>query len=156
MLEIIKCSKCGHVTKRHKNPLPTVDVIVAIDGKILLIERKNPPHGWALPGGFIDYGESAEEAAAREIKEETGIELSGLTQFRCYSGPDRDPRFHTLSIVFTAESTGRPVAGDDAAGTGLFEPDELPSPIAFDHAEILRDYVSAKSTNNRAGKIITK
>ena len=155
MIEIIKCPKCGYVTKRHKNPLPTVDVIVEIDGKILLIERKNPPHGWALPGGFIDYGESAEEAAVREIKEETGIEVSGLTQFRCYSDPNRDPRFHTLSIVFTAESTGRPVAGDDAAETGLFAPDELPSPIVFDHAEILRDYISAKSTNNSSGNIIT-
>jgi len=144
MLEIIKCPQCGHVTKRYKNPLPTVDVIVEIDGKILLIERKNPPHGWALPGGFIDYGESAEEAAVREIKEETGIELSRLTQFRCYSDPDRDPRFHTLSIVFTAESTGRPVAGDDAAETGLFEPDEFPTPIVFDHAEILGDYCKLK------------
>lgn len=138
------CPACGHETEEYRNPKPTVDVIVEIDGKILLVRRKNPPFGWAIPGGFIDYGESAETAAVREIREETGVEISGLIQFHCYSDPRRDPRHHTVTIVFTASGEGTPRAGDDAAGCGLFTGDALPSPLAFDHADILADYFRAK------------
>jgi len=123
--------------------LPTVDVIVDINGKVVLIKRKNPPLLWALPGGFIDYNESAEDAAAREIREETGLEITNLKQFHCYSDPERDPRFHTVTIVFTARSTGTPSAGDDAAGAGLFDAENLPLPLAFDHEDILKDYYNA-------------
>ncbi|MFC1551140.1 NUDIX domain-containing protein [Candidatus Latescibacterota bacterium] len=140
MIEKEKCPKCGHETERYKNPYPTADVIVDIGGKVVLIKRKNPPAGWAIPGGFIDYGESAEDAAVREIREETGLEITGLKQFHTYSTPDRDPRFHTLTVVFTAKSTGTPVAGDDAAEAALFDSDDLPSPLAFDHEQVLKDY----------------
>ena len=144
MKEKTVCPDCGHTSERWKNPYPTADVIVDIDGRVVLIKRKNPPEGWAIPGGFIDYGESAEDAAIREIREETGLEITGLRQFRVYSQPDRDPRFHTLTVVFTASSTGTPTAGDDAAEAGLFGPDELPEPLAFDHADVLRDYFRAR------------
>ncbi len=140
LIEKIVCPECGHIIEYHKNPLPTIDVIVDVNGRIVLVKRKNPPHGWALPGGFINYGESAEDAAIREIREETGLEITGLNQFHCYSNSDRDPRFHTLTVVFTAKSTGTPVAGDDASGIGLFDMDNLPLPLAFDHENILNDY----------------
>ncbi len=140
MIEKIVCPKCGHVVEMYKNPLPTADVIVDINGNVVLVKRKNPPHGWALPGGFIDYGESAEDTAIREIREETGLEITGLKQFHCYSDPARDPRFHTLTVVFTAKSMGIPAAGDDAAVVGLFDADNLPLPLAFDHESILKDY----------------
>ena len=143
MLEKIICPKCGYIIKQHKNPFPTVDVIVDIGGKVVLIKRRNPPYGWAIPGGFIDWGESAEDAARREIKEETGIDIANLKQFRCYSTPERDPRFHTISVVFTATGSQVPFAGDDAADAGLFDADNLPSPLAFDHEYILRDYFSS-------------
>jgi ADP-ribose pyrophosphatase YjhB (NUDIX family) len=144
MIEKIVCPICGHVTERYKNPFPTADVIVEIGGKIVLIDRKNPPYGWAIPGGFIDYGESAEEAAIREIKEETGLDIYDLAQFHVYSDPKRDPRFQTITIVFTAKSNGTPCSGDDAAGVGLFGKDELPSPLAFDHALILENYFRSR------------
>ena len=140
MKEKIICPECGHVSERYKNPMPTVDVIVDIDGRVVLVRRKNPPYGWAIPGGFIDYGENAEDAAVREIREETGLEITNLMQFHCYSDPDRDPRFHTITAVFTAKSVGKPVPGDDAVDIGLFTADDLPSPLAFDHADILNDY----------------
>ncbi|MBE0433660.1 NUDIX hydrolase [candidate division WOR-3 bacterium] len=124
----------------HRNPAPTVDIIIETAGKIVLIKRKNPPHGWALPGGFIDYGESAESAARREAREETGLEISELRQFHCYSEPDRDPRHHTISIVFVAQAKGVPVAGDDAAAIGLFGQDSIPAEMAFDHRRIIDDY----------------
>jgi len=145
MLEKIVCPVCGHVTERYKNPYPTVDVIIDVEGKVVLVKRKNPPFGWAIPGGFIDYGESAEDAARREAMEETGLEITGLEQFRCYSDPGRDPRFHTVTIVFTAESKGVPSAGDDAGEAELFGPDELPESMAFDHGRILMDYFSSRS-----------
>lgn len=140
MIEKFVCPVCGNVTERYKNPYPTADVIVEIKGKILLIKRGNPPYGWAIPGGFIDYGEKAEDAARREIREEAGIEITDLEQFHVYSDPSRDPRFHTLTVVFTAKSDDTPKAGDDAAETGLFDMGNLPSPIVFDHSEILKDY----------------
>jgi ADP-ribose pyrophosphatase YjhB (NUDIX family) len=128
----------------HRNPVPTVDIIIEITGRIVLIERKNPPHGWALPGGFIEYGESAEDAARREAKEETGLELTELKQFHCYSDPKRDPRHHTISVVFIARASGQPMAGDDAAHLDLFDQNTLPEKIAFDHRRILEDYFEKK------------
>ena len=138
------CPRCGHATEAYKNPLPTVDVIIDIDSRVVLIKRKNDPPGWAIPGGFIDYGESAEDAARREMREETNLEISDLRQFHTYSNPDRDPRFHTVTIVYTAKSIGTPVAGDDAGEVGLFDPDDLPAPLAFDHAEILKEYFRSR------------
>ena len=129
---------------KHRNPIPTVDIIIAISGGIVLIKRKNPPHGWAIPGGFIDYGESAESAARREAQEETGLDVEDLRQFHAYSDPNRDSRHHTLSVVFTAKARGKPRAHDDAAEIGIFTRDSLPEPLAFDHAQILHDYFNKK------------
>lgn len=110
----------------------------------MLIKRRNPPFGWAIPGGFIDYGESAEDAARREAKEETGLDIVNLRQFHTYSNPDRDPRHHTISVVFVAQAKGKPKACDDATDVGLFDQDTLPSELAFDHCQILDDYYSNK------------
>lgn len=128
----------------YRNPIPTVDIIIEIAGKIVLIKRKNPPHGWAIPGGFIDYGEPAEEAARREAKEETGLAIRGIRQFHTYSDPGRDPRRHTISVVFVAQAEGQPKACDDAADIGLFDQDTLPGALAFDHRQILDDYYSKR------------
>jgi 8-oxo-dGTP diphosphatase len=132
----------------YRNPVPTVDIIISIceNGKnrVVLIKRKNPPFGWALPGGFVDYGESLENAAVREAKEETGLDVRLVRQFHVYSDPSRDPRQHTISLVFIAESEGVPVGMDDAAEAELFDPDNLPSPMAFDHGDILNDYAKQR------------
>jgi ADP-ribose pyrophosphatase YjhB (NUDIX family) len=128
----------------HRNPIPTVDIIIEIAAKVVLIKRKNPPFGWAIPGGFIDYGESAETAARREAKEETGLEIKGIRQFHTYSDPGRDPRRHTISVVFVAQAQGEPQALDDAADIGLFDRNSLPGELAFDHGQILQDYYSKK------------
>lgn len=128
----------------HRNPIPTVDVIIKLEGGIVLIKRKNPPPGWALPGGFIEYNESAEDAALREAQEETGLVCQNLTQFHAYSAPDRDPRHHTISIVFTAQAKGTPRADSDAADIGIFNSKNLPQQLAFDHRQILEDYFSKK------------
>lgn len=125
----------------YRNPVPTVDIIIAYEDGIVLIERKNPPHGWALPGGFVDYGESVEQAAVREAKEETGLDLVEVRMFSVYSDPERDPRQHTLTTVFVARGTGELVAADDAAAARVFAPDDLP-PLVFDHARILADYAA--------------
>ncbi len=125
----------------YRNPLLTVDIIIEVPGGgIILIERKNPPFGWAIPGGFVDYGETLEEAAIREAREETGMELAGLKQFHAYSDPKRDPRAHTVSVVFTASGIGIPKAADDAKNLRIFPLDDLPENLAFDHALILSDY----------------
>lgn len=136
------CPHCGRQISRYRNPLPTVDVIIRIADTVVLVERRNPPLGWALPGGFVDYGESLEEAVVREALEETGLELSDLKQFRAYSRPDRDPRQHNISMVFTATGSGALRAGDDAGGIRLFPLDALPAVLCFDHAEILADYLA--------------
>lgn len=138
----VTCPYCGHHVELYRNPIPTVDIIIRMNGGIVLIRRKNPPHGWAIPGGFIDYGESAERAALREAKEETSVDVFELEQFRVYSDPARDPRHHTLTVVFTARGQGQPKAADDAAGIGVFTKGNLPSPLAFDHAVILEEFFS--------------
>jgi 8-oxo-dGTP diphosphatase len=135
----------------HKNPFPTVDIIIEIrgqDGKpgFILIKRKNPPYGWALPGGFVDYGETLEEAAVREAKEETSLDIELVAQFHTYSDPGRDPRFHTISTIFIATAEGRPKAQDDAKEIGIFTAQTMPHPLAFDHERILTDYFRARKT----------
>jgi 8-oxo-dGTP diphosphatase len=143
MQEALKCPQCGAVVKTFRNPFPTVDIIIRKEENIVLIKRKNPPLGWALPGGFVDYGESLETAATREAKEETGLEVSNLLQFRAYSEPDRDPRQHNISFVFTAVGHGNLKGGDDAAEAVFFPLDSLPEPLCFDHGKILEDYREA-------------
>jgi len=123
-----------------KTPLLTVDVIVRFEGGIVLIERKNPPSGWALPGGFVDIGESVEEAAVREAREETSLDVRLVEQFHVYSSPDRDPRFHTVSVVFIGDGAGVLEGRDDAARAAVFTADSLPEVIAFDHGQIITDY----------------
>ncbi len=126
----------------YRNPLPTVDVIIELEGKgIVLVERKNPPFGWALPGGFVNYGESLEEAAMREAGEETGLQVELLRQFHTYSHPKRDPRLHTITTVYIGRAQGEPRASDDAKAAGIFPRDSLPSKMAFDHRSILKDYL---------------
>ncbi|MBI5059480.1 NUDIX hydrolase [candidate division KSB1 bacterium] len=133
----VKCPSCGAAVETYRNPFPTVDVIVFRGGKVLLIARRNPPEGWAIPGGFVDYGESAETAAARELREETGLTVTSLRLLGVYSEPGRDPRFHTLSVVYLGEAVGEPGAGDDAAAARWFSREELPALIAFDHRAII-------------------
>ncbi len=143
MSKSIDCPHCGQPVLIYRNPVPTVDIIIRAEGGVVLIERRNPPFGWALPGGFIDYGESAENAAAREAKEETSLDVKELRLFGVYSDPDRDPRHHTLTVVFTGRGEGQPKAADDALRLGVFGPENLPENIAFDHAKILRDFFSS-------------
>jgi 8-oxo-dGTP diphosphatase len=125
-----------------------VDIIIEVEGRsrsVVLVRRKNEPLGWALPGGFVDYGETVEAAAAREAHEETGLTLSELRQFGAYSDPRRDPRGHTLSVVFIAKAVGSPKGGDDAAVARVFSEDNLPEDIVFDHRTIIEDYFKARS-----------
>lgn len=129
---------------KRKNPVPTVDIIIEFQEGIVLIDRKNPPYGWALPGGFVDYGESLEDAARREALEETGLQVELKRQMHTYSDPRRDPRQHTISTVFIARGKGRLQAADDAKGAGVFRRDSLPAPIVFDHSGILSDYFDGR------------
>jgi len=127
-----------------RNPAPTVDIIIELIDRpnrpIILIERKNEPYGWAIPGGFVDYGESVENAAVREAYEEISLEVELVEQFQVYSNPKRDQRKHTLSVVFLAIATGEPKAADDAKNLGIFPLWQIPSPLCFDHGQILADY----------------
>lgn len=129
----------------YRNPTPTVDIIIEMSDRpeypIVLIERKNEPFGWAIPGGFVDYGETVENAARREAQEETNLNVELIEQFYVYSDPQRDPRQHTLSIVFIAIAQGTPQAMDDAKNLQLFHLHNLPSPLCFDHGKILQDYM---------------
>ncbi|MCU0845359.1 MAG: NUDIX hydrolase [Spirochaetes bacterium] len=133
----------------YRNPATTVDIIIEIslpngNTGIVLIRRKNPPHGWALPGGFVDYGESLEAAAMREAFEETSLSVELVRQFHTYSDPRRDPRGHTISTVFIARASGAPTGADDAAEAAVFGPGELPDDMAFDHGEIIADYLAGR------------
>ncbi|MFN4227389.1 MAG: NUDIX domain-containing protein [Candidatus Ratteibacteria bacterium] len=130
--------------KTYKNPIPTVDIIIEYNDGIVLIERKNYPFGWAIPGGFVEYGESCEQTAIREAKEETGLDIYDLKQLKTYSKPGRDPRFHTISTVFIAKGKGILKSGDDAKNASVFNNKNLPENIAFDHKEILTEYYKIK------------
>lgn len=142
----IACPNCTGEVEVWANPLPTVDIIIDMPSEkgIILIHRRNEPRAWALPGGFVDYGETLERAAEREAKEETGLALTGLKQFHAYSDPKRDARAHTISVVFTATGDGLPAAADDADGIGIFNEETLPADIAFDHRRILADYFASR------------
>lgn len=127
-----------------RKPVPTVDIIIKCGDGVVLIKRRNPPEGWALPGGFVDYGETLEQAAVREAKEETGLDVRLLRQFHTYSDPERDARQHTITTVYVAEAEGIPLGGDDAREARVFGQDDLPEPIVFDHRKILEDFFSKR------------
>jgi 8-oxo-dGTP diphosphatase len=139
----------------YRSPKLAVDCIIRVDGKLVFIRRKNRPQGLALPGGFVDYGESVEDAVRREMREETGLELENLRQFRVYSDPKRDPRWHCVSVVFTADGVGGPKAGDDAAEIVLADAGSVPfADLVFDHAQVVRDYLASAGRipgDNQAG-----
>ncbi len=135
---------------RPVTPAITVDVIIEMTEQpgspIVLIERKYVPFGWAIPGGFVDVGERLEQAAIREMKEETCLDVKLLTLLGLYSDPARDARGHTVTAVYIGQASGQPVAADDAANIGVFLPDVLPAKLAFDHDKILQDYVRYRKT----------
>lgn len=138
-------SKQGLKTNsKPRNPIPTVDIIIENSEGIILIKRKNFPEGWALPGGFVDYGENLEFAALREAKEETGLDIELIRQFHTYSDPKRDPRHHTITTVYIAKAKGIATAGDDAKEIGIFQREAIPEKLAFDHKEILNDYLTGR------------
>jgi len=146
------CPNCGQKIQFYRNPVPTVDIIIQCGEQgVVLIERNNPPHGWALPGGFVDYGESVENAAQREAREETRLEVTLETLFGVYSHPDRDPRKHTLSVVFIANVRDFQdlQGGDDAGSARIFPYGQWPE-LVFDHATILNDYMNRYRMRDRA------
>jgi len=143
----VPCPECGAAVEILPRPALTVDIIIESlenEGKFVLIQRKNPPLGWAIPGGFVDYGEKVEAAAAREAKEETSLKVELKTLLGVYSDPERDPRGHTVSVVFVAEGRGTARAKDDAAELDFFDHTTMPENLAFDHARILSDYFEYK------------
>ncbi len=147
MKDKIICPNCKYEIEIYKNPVPTVDIIIQYKDGIVLIERKNFPFGWAIPGGFVDYGESLEDAAIREAKEETNLDVTLIKQFHTYSEPGRDPRQHTISTVFIAKVENGSLKGkDDALEAKIFNKNNLPEKIAFDHRKILKDFF--KSVKN--------
>lgn len=135
--------------KEKSGPFLTVDGIVFYKKGIVLVKRLNPPLGWALPGGFVDYGESLEEAVTREVKEETNLEFKGIKQFRAYSQSSRDPRFHTVSVVFSGRATGELKPASDALDAAIFKIKDrsilkkLPPDIAFDHKKIIKEWFNS-------------
>lgn len=148
MKDYIKCEKCGAKIERYINPVPTADLILMDRHRsgLYLVERGNSPHGWALPGGFIEYGEDPRNAAEREGREETGLAIEMLSQFRAFGSPGRDPRHHTITIVFDAIGSGAPVAGDDAKNVCFFNWKEIPE-LAFDHGVIVEEYRKEMGTS---------
>jgi 8-oxo-dGTP diphosphatase len=140
--------------RRPVTPLVAVDIVIELVDRpgrpIVLIERRNPPFGWALPGGFVDVGESLEQAAVREAREETSLAVRLKVLLGCYSDPARDPRGHTVSPVYVAEATGEPAAADDARNLAVFDPERLPAELAFDHSRILADYRHWRATGEAA------
>lgn len=130
------------VNKLRQGPFLTVDGIVELDNGIVMIERMNPPLGWALPGGFVDYGETVEEAVKREVKEETNLEFSDFKLLGVYSNPKRDARFHTVSVVFYGKGRGELCAASDAKNAKIYKLNSLPEKIAFDHKKIIEDYIN--------------
>lgn len=138
--------------ERFKNPKPTVDILIELAGRpgeLVFVERANEPKGYALPGGFVDEGEWVADAAVREAKEETGLDVELVELFHVYSDPARDARQHTVSTVFIGRATGTPVGGDDAASCIVCAPDALPQPLVFDHPRIVADYVAYKQRGVR-------
>ncbi|MFA5089937.1 MAG: macro domain-containing protein [Candidatus Omnitrophota bacterium] len=139
-----------YIVNKLKSPFVTVDAIIELERGIVIIERSNPPFGWALPGGFVDYKESLEQAVVREAKEETGLDLKEPRQFHTYSSPERDPRFHTIGTVFIAQAEGLPQAGDDAMGIKVISLDDIEKyEFAFDHKQILVDYREYKEKRSK-------
>ena len=139
----VKCPHCGGIIEEWANPSPTVDVLIYDPDKgIVIVSRKNEPHGFALPGGFIDEGESAEHAAIREMKEETSLDVRLKGLLGVYSNPKRDPRKPTVGVVYVGEAVdpSKLKAGDDAGQAAFHKLSELPSPIVFDHAKIIADF----------------
>ncbi|MDD3517293.1 MAG: NUDIX hydrolase [Chromatiales bacterium] len=138
---------------RPVTPLLAADTLIELadhPGRIVLIERRNPPHGWALPGGFVDVGETMEHAAMREAREETGLDVTLVCLLGCYSDPARDPRGHTVSLVYVAHGRGEPVAQDDAKNVMLADPADRSIALAFDHRRILGDYLRWRETGQSA------
>ncbi|MBL8014534.1 MAG: NUDIX hydrolase [Candidatus Omnitrophica bacterium] len=135
----------------RNTPFVTVDMIIEVSGGIIIIERRNPPYGWALPGGFVDVGESLEDAARREAKEETNLDLEDLCQMHTYSDPKRDPRFHTVSTVFTARGLGKAQSGDDAKNLKIVGHEELLKiDYAFDHKQVVKDYLRLRESREKS------
>jgi 8-oxo-dGTP diphosphatase len=147
----IECPRCGREIEVGVGPRFTVDIIIEMrPGTIVLVRRRFPPPGWALPGGFVEEGESAEAAAIREAKEETNLDVRDLEQFHVYSEPGRDPRHHTISLVLVGRSSGTPRGGDDAAEATTFTASSLPGEIAFDHGRIIADYFAWREASGES------
>lgn len=136
----VKCPNCQRDIEVYQSPFLTVDIVIELEGGIVLIKRKYPPIAWALPGGFVDYGESLEDAAVREAQEETSLDVVLKRQLHTYSDPHRDTRSHNVTTVYTATAKGIPKAADDAKEICIFTKETLPKDLAFDHRRILEDY----------------
>lgn len=150
----LACPKCGARVRRYRNPFPTVDVIIELIGsgdppQVVFIERKNPPLGWALPGGFVDYGERTEDAARREAAEETGLSVELIHLLGVYSDPARDPRQHNISVVYVARASGEPQAGDDAGKVRVADAAAPPGGLCFDHQQIIDDYLAWRGGSDK-------